>query len=470
MILIILYFLFTKSWSISVFDYCKISNDVYYLTISNILVIDDVQKISHVTKDSICLNNATNGLIFNFRNKKNKLWDLSMNLDHLNEINWHIKKSKIIQVIFKNTIGFALENNSLSIKQKNYILSASFVEPNLAFYQNELYIKTCNDITNLASLLNTVNFYLLELSRVVLKRPICPLIFLNSSIRLLFIWPVYDTFYLRNKLVFLDLDMEINCHIRELYVNKPIKLKINENFLNKKVFKYIEKITLLGYIDEIKEDLLSGFKNLKSLIFDAENFRFLAHRTSLRWLNAFNTEVNIDPNDFGQIRQNFEQLISIIFSFTNFTFINNTFPEVDFCLYLNFPFERMIFILFNNFPLTRDDNPQITCTAIWLIHKPAFYSIQYDLRKIFQNTTLYNSYLNCEFEKKMALCWQNKNWQNLSGFSRSHIEYICFFLIQVFSFGLIPIVSCISMTLNWIIFYVISKLVRKNNFKIKKLF
>ncbi|CAF0768093.1 unnamed protein product [Brachionus calyciflorus] len=456
MIFIILFVLFSYSRSISVFDYCKISNDVYYLTISNIIVIDDVQKISHITKDSICLTNATNGLIFNFRYKKNNLLDLNINLNHLNEINWHIKKSNIIQVLFKSTKGFVLENDSLRIKQKNYTLSISFIEPNLAFYQNKFYIKTCNDIKNLASILNTVNFYLLELNRIVLKRAICPLIFFNSSIRLLLIWPVYDTFYLKNKLVFLDFDMDINSQIRELYINKAIKLKINEEFLNKKVFKNIEKLSLLGFIDVIKENSLSDFTKLNILIFDAENFRFFAHRTSLTFLRSLNTNVNIDPNDFDQIKQHFKQMIKISISFTNFTFINTTFPEVDFCLYKNFPFDRMIFILFDNFPLTRDDNPQITCTAIWLIHKPFFYSIQYDLRKKIENTNFYNSYLSCEFKKKMTLCLSNKNWSKLSGFSRSHVEYICFFLIQVFNLGLIPAVSSIAMTLNWIIFFVIS--------------
>ncbi|CAF0858980.1 unnamed protein product [Brachionus calyciflorus] len=402
--------------------------------------------------------------------KQSKPLDLSMDLNHLNQINWHIRKSNVIIIFYNHINGFSLENNSLRIKQKNFTLSASFIELKFAFYQNNHCLKTCNQMKNFTSILNTVNFYLLELYRLILKRSICPLVFFNSTIRTLSMWPVYDTFYLKNKIIFQNTEMEVNSQIRELFVNKAIKLKIDENFLNKKLFKYIEKLTLYGDIYQIKEDTLSGFDKLKIFVFDAENFRLFVHRTLLKWLNSFNTNVKIDPNNLSQIKENFNKLIRITIVFSNYTSINHTFPDEDFCLYKDFPFDRMIFILFDNYPLRRDDNPPITCTAIWTIHIPAIYSIHYDMGKLYENTTFYNSFLGCEFEKKIPLCFRDKKLIKINIITRAQIEYICFFLMQMFGFGLIPLVSCITMILNWITYYIISKLDIKKNFKIKKLF
>ena len=441
---------------------------------SNIIVFEDasIQKISNIRKDSICLKNITKELVFSFRFNHHRLLDFTIDFNYLNQINFFFKKTEKINVFFNNINGFSLENNSSKVKQKKQTLLASFIEPNLVFYENGQHLKTCSNLTFSASLFNTVYFDLLEFNRIVFKRAICPLIFLNASIKILSVWPVYDTFYLKNKIIFENFDTEINCEIRELFINKAIKLKIDENFLHKKVFKNIEKISLIGNIDQLNDKILIEFAKLKSIIFDAENFRFFAHKTSLKWLSSLNLDFKIDSNNFSQIKRYLKKMvkITISFSFSNLTSINHTFPEEDFCLYKDFPFDKMIFILFDNYPLNLKDNFPITCTAIWLIHKPFLYTIKFDLRQSFENTTFYRQFLKCQFENKKQLCFHNKKYLKINEISGAFIEYICFFLILVFNFGLLPLVSFIAMTLNCIIFYTISKLDIKNNTKIIKQF
>jgi hypothetical protein len=130
-------------------------------------------------------------------------------------------------------------------------------------------------------------------------------------------------------------------------------------------------------------------------------------------------------NTFSSLR------VTITFTTYDAKFLNDykirtNFPDEDFCLYQNFPFEQLIVSLYdlhNHLELIDDS---LTCTYLWLIQ---FYPIYANYSAHDQNRLLRDVVVNddddddesflgqerrCEFDKRLKLCRKSSVMWNLS--------------------------------------------------------
>ncbi|RNA07035.1 hypothetical protein BpHYR1_007983 [Brachionus plicatilis] len=175
---------------------------------------------------------------------------------------------------------------------------------------------------------------------------------------------VVDTFYLSTKLSFhkIEPNIELNNKIKSLALFKTIRLNLDVNSMNPNVFKSLEslEITVLG---------------------QRNNFKFI-------------DVLFKDPGyiDYG--------------TFQPHVHLNNTFPDEDFCLYMNFPFGQLVFFIFDTYIYSSNSNQPVTCSLVWITHnlnllvlyKPQLSDFDRQKLKILEE-----NYKKCNFEERIKI-------------------------------------------------------------------
>ena len=163
------------------------------------------------------------------------------------------------------------------------------------------------------------------------------------------------------------------------------KIELNSIILNEFVFYGIEELSLYGDIVSIEKGLFKSFVNLNAIELDILTARKLFH-SGIDWVFDLNEDVNVDINNNSSFNDSYWCIILNINSISNdkrtisnldFT-INDYFPNEDFCLYAQFPFQRLILVNFIGFEFKGKD---YSCTYLW------FY----------QHLLLYNKFYNWEY-------------------------------------------------------------------------
>lgn len=161
---------------------------------------------------------------------------------------------------------------------------------------------------------------------------------------------------------------------------------------------------------------------------------------------------------------------------------NHVFPDEDFCLYIDFPFDQMIILgVFNS--IVRDQieySPlSYTCTYIWFSKNLNYFwpilnfedkqilGDYYDLEfKRITNQSLINS---CKFEKKIQNCFKSNLNLNtkIDMYDISRIEERLIFFDYIFLIYLTPVVCLIGFFINILTAYLLSRKKTSKNLKEK---
>lgn len=287
-----------------------------------------------------------------------------------------------LSITFSNLLGinantFFMPNFTYS-NFKLYKIEIYYSSLNL--YLNNTLIIDCESIKPI--ILPVLKFYILSLNYGNNYRyKICPQIFNNINVYQFKLSYLIDSFYKRNILSFYEFNQSYNIEIKELYIEQAQNIIIDKNLVNKQIFSSIQTISLFGSINSIQNDLFKSFKNLKRINIDIYSARRLLSQ-GIEWIKSLNSDLNIDPKNISKIKLNKQRIVSISINFNpdhlpnDNIKSNQVFPDEDFCLYLEYPFNQMIFLGVQNsilYELKEYYPKYYTCTYLWLTQYLNYY-------------------------------------------------------------------------------------------------
>ena len=268
-------------------------------------------------------------------------------------------------------------------------LQLDFYYSNFDFYLNRSLIRSCDDLDHqnipkyvFYSISSDFSIFI-RFINCEYKTKICPLLFLNMNIYLIEFNGIQNTFYKTNfprffpilnssfklKFNYHDSRYSIDSWIRSLNFINMKNIELNSVILNENLFFGIDELRLYGDIISIEKGLFKSFKYLKSIELDILSIRKLFHH-GIDWVFDLNEDVNVDIHNISSFNDSFICVNIYINSISNdrwttpsldFNFIDY-FPNEDFCLYAQFPFQQLILMNFYGVELKGKD---YSCTYLW---------------------------------------------------------------------------------------------------------
>ena len=301
-----------------------------------------------------------------------------------NMLNYMYFFRNYLSVSFVSIKGFELDIDIKDTREKNVsMIDFNCVKCDINFYSNGRLVKTCQDILDYANSSNVsirslfqiqTEFREITLTDLQLKTTLCPLVFKNSNLSNLEILGLSDTFYKRNILAFENGTFNgLNSNIIEL-VLKTENVNINSDLLNPLVFETLQKISFFGQVNIINGTSLDELKYLNTILFAKDNYRDMIHKNGIKWIRELNRLLNVNLSDFKQLKKKYRKKLVIEIN-DNIaipeTRLSKLFPDKDFCLYKDFPFNQLVIISeliidygTKVFELLK--SRQYTCTYLWL--------------------------------------------------------------------------------------------------------
>ena len=323
--------------------------------------------------------------VVEFRFHSNFILSKKFNITNIFDYAMFFKK--YTDVNFVNLKGFELDmindldQNERFIEQDNIDIF-NCVKCKMEFYSNGRLVKTCQDIidSNNGSVRSV--FQIRKSSEVSImalidsqfKTTLCPLVFMNSYISTLIITGLADTFYKRNILAFENRTFEdLNSTIKQIILTKIENINIDSSFLEPFVFQNLTMISFFGPVNMIDGNSLNRLNNLVNIAFEKEYYRDMIHKNGIKWVRDLNHDLDVNLSNFNETLYKFyrTKLIQIESnSFITEIRLSKLFPDKDFCLYKNYPFNQLVFL----FETTNDKKVFVlfnsttyyTCTYLWL--------------------------------------------------------------------------------------------------------
>ena len=334
--------------------------------------------------------------IMEFRFPSNYILSKQFNFQKLSDYTWYFTSD--IDTNFMNLIGFELDiTNEQNISNHDYFTDESYfsfecIRCKIEFYSNGRHIKKCQDILdlypngNINSLFQFHTYFpelRIKLFHSEYKTPLCPVLFNNSDIYSFFLIGLIDTFYKRNILSIENRTFDdLNSTIKLLSVRKAENINIDSNLLNPSVFRDLTWIYLSGSINKIDGNSLKCLNNLLEIQIVKNDYRDIIHKNGIKWIRDLNANIDVNLSNvsidnsstfdqFIEYFRNQKKMIEIGF-FDSKTEIRSSklFPDEDFCLYKDFPFNQLVILMefadFNTIALLRNKNKHFSCTYLWL--------------------------------------------------------------------------------------------------------
>ena len=325
--------------------------------------------------------------IIEFRFPTNFILSKQFNYHEIFNYMWYFKY--FVDFNFVSLKGFELDitnnQNLINRRFRNNHFLFQCIRCKIEFYSNGRHIKTCQDIIDSDPNGNISSLFQIQrphfLTRIALfypefKTPLCPILFNNSDIFVIYVIGLVDTFYKRNTLTIENNRTFNNSNpvIYNLYIEKAEKINIDSNLLNPSVFQYLEKIYLSGSFNKIDGNSLNGLNNLYKIQIVKKNYRNIIHKNGIKWIRHLNRGFYVNLSDFEEIQDNYNYYKIEIqvgcFDSNAEIRLSKLFPDEDFCLYKDFPFNKLVILMeyANNDKIFEllNSNRHYTCSYLWL--------------------------------------------------------------------------------------------------------
>ena len=375
-----------------------------------------------------------------------------------------------------NGFDVNLFEDDYSFENKSAI-SIEFRNCPLVFYDNKRKLQSCQDfidlnITKLESIfqLNKLESTIdITLKSVEYKQKTCPFVFTNARLEQLFFDGLVDTFYKRSVLSFSsEIFTELNSTIKTMMLKNVQAINFDVDLFHPSIFNNTEEIIIYsGSLNSINGGIFKNLKCLISVKIDQMIFKKIIHKQGITWIRQINHDVNLNssniPEDFRSHKE-----IGINELLTDRKLIAKIFPEEDFCIYVDFPFNQMVIvykIMVYEVFFNRDFNDDLTCTYLWLARYYPFYYKYYmsfitdktllnlNSLMVIMNSTSFKSISKCNFEQKRNSC-NKSNYQIEDIWDRSDFLILSKKLQTAFKILLYPTAS-LGLITNIIVFVVI---------------
>ncbi|CAF0800083.1 unnamed protein product [Brachionus calyciflorus] len=481
-ILAIHHFLLKIYFQSKINQYCKIDKYTIFSTYSKLIQFKNIKTIDSVDRHSDCLKNEN--LIEGFCIVDQNILQSENLIKNILNLSRKIENDTKIKLVFIRVSGFVIEegfSNKFQVLKKVYI---GLKDSELNFYFRNKLIKSCDQLNNVTinHLFNSINLNTLEISKSIKLNRICPLIFQNSKINAFLIDRLVQTFYMWQYFKFDNYSgnsiLDLNSDIQLLILIQVIKIKLDQNLINPYVFKSLSELRIFGEVLFVQKNLFLFFPYLKLFKFDGQNFRKFMHRIGIDWIKYFNRNINLDPFNFSGIFSNYETIVNFLISFNSQEYanyyyedfeplfnLNMTFPEQDFCIYKNFPFNQLIHIYFDSLDYDSLTLPNLSCTTLWLIYRTYMFNLYYNsLNKskdyfeyLVNASKILNKVSGCQFEKRINLCSLRPSKSSDLDVTVINVIYYTNFFDGLIRFYLIPISSFIGLIVYLTSVYVLKK-------------
>ena len=336
-------------------------------------------------------------------------------------------------------------------------------------------IRSCQDFRDLnitwPKTIFHLNFfaeYTIFFSQPIFKNEICPFVFNNSIIQALFFAPLIDTFFWKNIPRFsTDISNQpLNITIKRYFLELLENVNIDSTIMNKNLFKEVILLYILGDIRSIEENVFVSMDKIERIMI--QNIKKISHKQGIKWMANMNTNLKVNLSDQSQLDANMSQRKVIdlfIDMFSSEKQVTEAFPDEDFCLYKDFPFDQLIILAQISFNgnLFFNDNTS-SCTYAWLAK---YFKIFVDNRFIqFFGPDIYPGLIGainitegnrCDFNLLLSKC-DKKQFQISQlpdPFNRFHVRHSVYFFLLLCFFGSV-IVSVIGIFTNGVVVFIIS--------------
>lgn len=382
----------------------------------------------------------------------------------------------IANILFRNINGFdiinsynLIGNNNSSKYVDQIVWNFQFIDSRLEFFANNKLIKSCEEYlkSKQISLFQTIkNIARLAMHTVRFKTPVCPLVFNNSIIDRFEISNLVETFFHKNVIKFLNLDVKISSSIYSLSLRNSKNIHIDSSLLHEHIFSYIHRIHLYGEIRSIQVDLFSNFKYLTSIYIQINNFMKLTRTQGINWIRSINKKENTNLARFITIMPKYLG-VAVLNDFDSNS--NDDFTDADFCLFVRFPFDQLVFMI----EIREFTTNLISCTRIWLHQHDQMIESRFpDIYGYFL-PSLSDRLERCGFDQKLAYCNKtnfkhvkiNHNSNRLRN-SMLEWEFVCLILK--------PLIATVGFVLNILVVLTVTneknkKSLKANSYKFMKL-
>lgn len=177
---------------------------------------------------------------------------------------------------------------------------------------------------------------------------------------------------------------ELNASVSQLRLTSMFNINLDESILHKEVFKHMTVFEIqTSSVKRIQNDLFKNrFFNLKQIKLQVINIKGVLHgKDGTEWIKNINYDIH--PTTLSKeevIDRSLADIIIkrgllILFELSNknlstgfFPYLTHEFPDTDFCLFHDFPFERLVF------PQIYGLN-QFSCTSAWLMQYENLYTL-----------------------------------------------------------------------------------------------
>lgn len=380
-------------------------------------------------EDNRCKSLHKNAVDLHFKPSSSKSPILTKNVLNVNNLMkfTSIEDIAFINVIFDSFKGFDIdlfELNTIEFTDTTepIVFSVSCFECFFEFYKDDKKIESCKEMSKKVDRNGTRSIFQIytllkpKSWKIVLSeinKPICPLAFQNSFIQNLGI-SGYISFMSRRTLTFTnDTFDDLNAVIIDLSIS-VFDANIDFNFLNPSVFNRLEVIVLERKVNSIHPDLFNRLNLLRVLELNNEYFRSIMHNQGIEWIKSINKGLHVN---FSNINNSIENITKTKYIALNCNSeyglsisLLDLFPEEDFCLYKEFPFNQLVYIIETcDIRLTRKRLP---CTFLYLIQYYELFLPFFDgdsgffiITNFYTNLEEYKSISNyCNFEKMLHKC------------------------------------------------------------------
>ena len=313
--------------------------------------------------------------------------DRNFNLSNMFHLFGYIFDSYSLNIVNLNGFDLNLMANDLNAKMLDQLIC---VGCKMRFYFNQKRINTCEDIlvsnatAEIGSIFQLYKAFIM-IPNVVLKdfinvnlinnqfiSPLCPLVFNNTMIGTFTLNYLVNTFYKQNILTFSKLNSSKNIvksEIKDLYLSKIQEIDLDSRFLNPLVFQKLNTIFVWGMVRNIEKEVFKSLENIKVFSFQSIDFRKIIHNSGIGWIKSINEDININMTNITHVYIN-KHKIKVIFLDCIYEIervsIEDLFPEEDFCLYHDYPFDQLIFLVKSCDTKSDEEHKKFTCTFLWL--------------------------------------------------------------------------------------------------------
>ena len=271
-----------------------------------------------------------------------------------------------------------------------------------------------------------------------------------------------------------DTFKDLNSFVLLLQIN-IYNVELNLEFLNPSVFEKLTLILINGKIKSIDSDVFVALKKITKIAFQSNYLKSLMHdKRGIEWIKNINKQITVNLTNKTEMDQNWENVKYLYFHCWNFIFTihpSDVFPDEDFCLYKDFPFNQLVLLLQTCKTESNHDyfRKKLSCTYLWLIQYYSIYELYfsdiYEYKGHIQNLTRseeFKSMSRCNFERRLEMC-NRTNFEIKPVITYFEIKEIMIMIESVFNIASYPL-SIFGIVTNLFIIITISSKKNKEDF------